>query len=80
MKGATVKSIHRIENFPLWHRYQARLSAMREGHTRYNIWVDPVALDLDDREGTMSSSQSVLDCGDPLACDVNEKILLHGTS
>ena len=80
MRGATIKSIHRIENFPLWHRYKARLAAMREDHTRYNISVNPVDLDLDGREGTMSSSQRVLDCGDSLAWDVDEKILLHGTS
>ena len=80
LRGATVRSVHRIENFQLWHRYKARLAAMREDRARYNISVQPVVLDLDGREGTMSSSQSCLDCGEPLAGDVNEKILLHGTS
>ena len=39
MKKAEVKSIHRIENFRLWHRYQARLKAMREDHAKCNIVV-----------------------------------------
>ena len=39
MNSAQVKSIHRIENFRLWHRYQARLKAMREEHAKCNIAV-----------------------------------------
>eukprot|EP00439_Symbiodinium_sp_Y106_P072197 s1600_g13.t1 len=80
MQTATVKSVHRIENFQLWHRYQARLAAMREDHAKYCVHVDPAALDLDCRQGVMTASQSDLDCGACLANDVDEKILLHGTS
>ncbi|CAE7701712.1 Tnks [Symbiodinium sp. CCMP2456] len=80
IKTATVKSIHRIENFRLWHRYQARLQAMREDHAKCKVRVPGAALDLDGRSKVMSESQGVLDCGEPLASDVDEKILLHGTS
>ncbi|CAE7360645.1 unnamed protein product [Symbiodinium necroappetens] len=82
MKKATVKSVHRIENYHLWRRYQARLRTMREDRAkrRLNFKLEPVALDLDGREGVMTDSQRDLDCGEPLACDVDEKILLHGTS
>ena len=38
------------------------------------------ALDLDGRSKVMTESQGALDCGEPLASDVDEKILLHGTS
>lgn len=80
MKSATVKSVHRIENYQLWQRYRARLSTMREDHAKYHVCVEPVALDLDGFCGVMTESQAVLDCGEPLARDVDEKILLHGTS
>ena len=80
MKKATIKSVHRIENFQLWHRYQARLAAMREDQAKYNVSVWPADLDLDGVEGTMGLCQSHFDCGEPLAGDVDEKILLHGTS
>ena len=80
IKSATVKSVHRIENFQLWHRYRARRAAMREDRAKYNIHVQSAPLDLDGRDGTMTLCQPRLDCGEPLACDVDEKILLHGTS
>ena len=80
IRNAKVKSVHRIENFQLWHRYQARLTTMREDRVRYNLSVEPAALDLDGCADAMSSSQSIFDCGEPLAPDVDEKILLHGTS
>ena len=80
MKTATVKSVHRIENYQLWQRYQARLHTMREDHAKYNLHVEPAALDLDGRKNAMTESQQYLDSGEPLASDVDEKILLHGTS
>ena len=80
MKNATVKSVHRIENYQLWQRYQARLRAMREDRAKYNLHSEPAALDLDGRESVMTESQPYLDCGELLARDVDEKILLHGTS
>eukprot|EP00439_Symbiodinium_sp_Y106_P011432 s3842_g1.t1 len=80
MKSATVKSVHRIENYQLWQRYQARLRAMREDRAKYNLQSEPASLDLDGREGVMTESQNYLDCGEPLSHDVDEKILLHGTS
>ena len=81
MKKATVKSVHQIENCQLWHRYQARLATMREDQAKYSVSVWPADLDLDGVEdSTMALSQPHLNCGEPLACDVDEKILLHGTS
>ena len=82
MKKATVKSVHRVENYHLWRRYQARLRTMREDRAkcRLSFHPEPVALDLDGREEVMTASQRDLDCGEPLARDVDEKILLHGTS
>ena len=80
MRDATVKSVYRIENYQLWQRYQARLRTMREDRAKYNVHIEPAALDLDGREGVMTESQPYLDCGEPLASDVDEKILLHGTS
>ena len=53
---------------------------MREDQAKYNLHISPAALDLDGREAVMADSQHRLDCGAPLACEVDEKILLHGTS
>eukprot|EP00435_Cladocopium_sp_Y103_P007578 s4866_g2.t1 len=81
MSRAQIISVHRIENFWLWHRYKARLAAMRQDHARCGISVDSVDLDLDGCGwNTMTASQHIFDCGEPLASDVGEKILLHGTS
>ena len=80
MRIASIKSVHRIENFRLWHRYRARLAAMRQDHAVNNISVKPAAIDLDGTGQIMTISQSILDCGEALAADLDEKILLHGTS
>eukprot|EP00438_Fugacium_kawagutii_P003637 Skav224207 [mRNA] locus=scaffold939:864265:864903:- [translate_table: standard] len=82
MKTADIKSVHRIENFCLWHRYKARLAAMRQDHARYGISVGSATLDLDGPPGRniMTESQKIFDCGEDLALDLDEKILLHGTS
>ena len=86
MKTATVKSMHRIENWRLWQGYRLRRDALRKEHASYNVSVTPVSLDLDAFDaGTgvgkvMTSNQEVFDCGEPLALDIDEKILLHGTS
>ena len=47
MSRAQIQSVHRIENMRLWHRYQARLAAMRQDHKTYNVSVSAAALDLD---------------------------------
>ena len=80
MSKAQIKSVHRIENMRLWHRYQARLTSMKQDHAMYNISVSPAALDLDGRCNMMARSQNTFDCGEALAVEVDEKILLHGTS
>ncbi|CAK9090348.1 WWE domain-containing protein [Durusdinium trenchii] len=74
MKTATVKSVHRIENWRLWQGYKLRREALRKEHASYNVSVTPVALDLDafDAGGVgkaMTSNQEVFDCGEPLALD-----------
>ena len=80
MSKAEIQSVHRIENIRLWHRYKARLAAMRQDHQTYRISVSPAALDLDGYCKTMAASQQTLDCGEALAFELDEKILLHGTS
>ena len=81
MQRATVKSVHRVENFGLWHRYQAKLKIMRQDRARHNVSNNgPAPLDLDGQDSTMSSSQSFFDCGEELEPDMDEKMLLHGTS
>ena len=77
MSKAEIKSVHRIENLRLWHRYKARLASMRQDLAASNIAVSPTDLDL---LKAMAGSQKTLDCGEELALDVDEKILLHGTS
>ena len=52
----------------------------REDQARYNISVPPAPLDLDSGEGAMLENQHRLACGETLHLDVDEKILLHGTS
>ena len=79
MRTARIRSVHRIENYRLWHRYKARL-AMRQDHASSNIAVASAALDLDGHDKIMTRLQSIFDCGEALAHDVDEKILLHGTS
>eukprot|EP00438_Fugacium_kawagutii_P019343 Skav204100 [mRNA] locus=scaffold1472:64771:65412:+ [translate_table: standard] len=80
MKAAKIKSVHRIENFCLWQRYKARLGAIRQHHGRYSISAGSAELDLDGPGCIMAESQKMFDCGEDLALDVDEKILLHGTS
>ena len=80
MNKAEIKTVHRIENIRLWHRYKARLAAMRQDNATSNIAVGSTDLDLDGAFPIMADSQKTLDCGEKLALDVDEKILLHGTS
>ena len=83
MQTARIKSAHRIENWRLWQGYKARCSALRQEHASHNVSVTPAALDLDAFEkgsDVMTSGQKILDCGEELAPDIDEKILLHGTS
>eukprot|EP00435_Cladocopium_sp_Y103_P045338 s886_g13.t1 len=80
MSKAEIISVHRIENMRLWHRYKTRLAAMREDHATSSISVGSAELDLDGYGNIMAQSQETFDCGEPLALDVDEKILLHGTS
>ena len=80
MRRAEVKSVHRIENMRLWHRYKTRLDGMRQDHASCNISVGLADLDLDGYGNIMAQSQQIFDCGEPLALDIDEKILLHGTS
>lgn len=80
MSKAEVKSVHQIENIRLWHRYKLRLAAMRQDHATYNVSACRAAIDLDGYSNAMAASQQIFDCGEPLAVDVDEKILLHGTS
>ncbi|CAK9002695.1 unnamed protein product [Durusdinium trenchii] len=83
MRAATVKSVHRIENLRLWHGYKQRREALRKQNLSNNVSVAPAALDLDAFDGfskVMTHNQNVFDCGEALAADVDEKILLHGTS
>eukprot|EP00435_Cladocopium_sp_Y103_P000242 s4761_g1.t1 len=80
MSQAEIKSIHRIENIRLWHRYKARLAAMRQDHATYKITVGSAKLDLDGKGKTMAEAQEFLDCGERPVFDLDEKILLHGTS
>ena len=48
----------------------------------YNYSITPVALDADAFEASkvMTNNQVFFDCGEDLCLDVDEKILLHGTS
>ncbi|CAK9087332.1 unnamed protein product [Durusdinium trenchii] len=83
LENAGVISVHRIENFRLWHGYKQRCEALRKQNASHNVSVAGAALDLDASDGStkvMTSNQKVLDCGEALAADVDEKILLHGTS
>ena len=80
MGWAEIKSVHRIENMVLWHRYKRRLDTMRQDHATSKISVGSADLDLDGYGNIMARSQPTFDCGEPLALDVDEKILLHGTS
>eukprot|EP00438_Fugacium_kawagutii_P003644 Skav224214 [mRNA] locus=scaffold939:985137:987398:- [translate_table: standard] len=80
MCTAEINSVHRIENFCLWHRYKARLGAIRQEHARYSISVRAAKLGLDGPSNIIAESQQAFVCGEALALDVDEKILLHGTS
>jgi len=80
MGWAEIKSVHRIENMVLWHRYKRRLDTMRQDHATSNISVGSADLDLDGYGNIMAQSQQIFDCGEPLALDIDEKILLDGTS
>eukprot|EP00438_Fugacium_kawagutii_P003670 Skav224240 [mRNA] locus=scaffold939:1351977:1353707:- [translate_table: standard] len=80
MSRAKIKSVHRIENMRLWRRYKTRLAEMRQDHAIYGISVGSAELDLDGRGNVMKKCQQIFDSGEALAADVDEKILLHGTS
>eukprot|EP00438_Fugacium_kawagutii_P002047 Skav230089 [mRNA] locus=scaffold3264:7972:8595:- [translate_table: standard] len=53
---------------------------MRQDHVRYGISVGSAELDLDGRGNVMANCQKKFDCGEGLALDLDEKILLLGTS
>ena len=87
MRRARVISIHRVEHRRLWQGYQARRDSLRQELAMNGISVTPVSLDLDSVDifdnvngGVMTDCQGSFDCGEPLETDVDEKILLHGTS
>ena len=80
MRAAKIKSVHRIENFRLWHRYKTRIGAMRQDHAAKKITIGSAPLDLDGPKRIMEEAQSLFHCGEVLDPDVDEKILLHGTS
>ena len=80
MRAAKIKSVHHIENFRLWHRYKTRLGAMRQDHAAYKVVIGSTPLDLDGSKRIMEEAQSLFHCGEVLDPDVDEKILLHGTS
>ena len=81
MQTARVISVYRIEHFQLWHKYKARLTAVREDLLKYS--VQPASAELLCDPGVhaqvLSDAQQTFNCGETLAEDVNEKILLHGT-
>ena len=85
MQQAQVKSAYRIENLRLWHGFKLRREALRKQHDSLKVTVTPVALDLDEFDAggllrIMTRYQDYFNCSEPLARDVNEKILLHGTT
>ena len=80
MRAAKVKSVHRIENYRLWHRYRSRIGAMRQDNTAKKVVIESAPLDLDGSKRIMEEAQAVFHCGEVLDPDVDEKILLHGTS
>ncbi|CAK9089119.1 Protein mono-ADP-ribosyltransferase PARP11 (ADP-ribosyltransferase diphtheria toxin-like 11) (ARTD11) (Poly [ADP-ribose] polymerase 11) (PARP-11) [Durusdinium trenchii] len=82
MQTARIKSIQRIENWSLWQRYKAKRATMRREHASYEVSVTPAALDLDalGDDLVMTGNQSAFDFDEALSQDVDEKILLHGTS
>ena len=80
MRAAKVKSVHRIENYRLWHRYKTRIGAMRQDNTAKKVVIESAPLDLDGSKRIMEEAQAVFHCGEVLDPDVDEKILLHGTS
>ena len=80
MRAAKVKSVHRIENYRLWHRYRSRIGAMRQENTAKKVVIESAPLDLDGSKRIMEEAQAVFHCGQVLDPDVDEKILLHGTS
>eukprot|EP00438_Fugacium_kawagutii_P011501 Skav220885 [mRNA] locus=scaffold1977:58822:65105:- [translate_table: standard] len=80
MTRARIISIHRIENASLWYRYKQKLAAMRDDHAKEKISCSPLQLDVDNAEDVLTMEQDIFTCGEKLAEDVNEKVLLHGTS
>ena len=86
IQTARIKSIYRIEHQRLWQRYKVRREALRKEHATYNFVVTPASLDLDAFDAgpgssqVMTNNQACFDCGEDLDVDVDEKILLHGTS
>ena len=62
-------------------RYKKRREALRQEHASYNVCLKQRAhLGCDASGSALALNQSVFDCGEALAEDVDEKILLHGTS
>ena len=78
MGRAKIISIHRIEHRRLWQRYKVRCAALRQEHTSYNVHVRPAPI-ADAPDHCLTENQNVFDCGETLAPDIDEKILLHGT-
>ena len=80
MWNAEIESVYRVEHLGLWQGYKLRREALRKEHALHKVSVTPTALDLEASNQVMTRNQGEFDCGEALAADVDEKILLHGTS
>ena len=82
MRTAKVISVYRVENWRLWQQYKVRRATLRREHAAYEVSLSPAELDLNDCGylEIMKQKQQIFDCGEALASDVDEKILLYGTS
>ena len=73
MSRAEIETVYRIENTRLWHRYKARLAAMRQDHAASKVSVVSADLDLDGCGNFLGGYQWTLDCGKALAMDLRVK-------
>eukprot|EP00928_Gymnodinium_smaydae_P039226 TRINITY_DN26836_c0_g2_i1.p1 TRINITY_DN26836_c0_g2~~TRINITY_DN26836_c0_g2_i1.p1 ORF type:complete len:210 (-),score=24.31 TRINITY_DN26836_c0_g2_i1:272-901(-) len=80
MRQAWVKDVYRIENYALWLRYNHRVQCLREEHTKFNVQRKSVMLEGIGSTHLSSFETLAADMGESLREDVNEHLVMHGTS
>ena len=80
MDTVVVKSVYRIENFALWQKYSAHLRSLKKKHSESAVTCSDVSPLLGCNLPALHPHRNVLQMKLDLSTDINECLLLHGTT